>query len=137
MEHKKLDLPIDAAPKYDIQAVFNTLSALGYTVSNIRIDQSVEPNQEEHVITVIGFDIYGLPVTNEVGGEVVINVGKSTARIFTVETVHEDHYYIQDVVISNFIIDNDPIQYKSIAIENLFHALLKTFLIAKIDFGTK
>jgi len=122
-------------PAYDIGQIFKTVQALGYNISGIKLSESVQEEETDPSILTITFNVTGLPIpvmsSNDM--DVDIAIGEAVVHIFAADIGEgDDRYFVEDVIMSNFIADEDrhaQMSYKSFALENMFHALLKTFLI--------
>ena len=127
--------PTEMTAVFDIKSIFGTLGALGYSVKNIRLIQSVEPQEGEEDQTILSwtFDVTGIPVIKEVGDEVIVKIGTCSVNIFSVKTETPDYYFVEDIIASNFIVDTEIAQFKSFVLENIFHSLLKTYLIVETE----
>jgi hypothetical protein len=134
--YKKIDLPLDAFPNYNLSSVIYSIQSLGYNVTNIMFNEGPPQSEEDYRLVSITFKIRNLPIINPVLGEdLTTELGSAQITIFAVESIHPDTYYIEDIVASNFVVDSlipelntNTHSYKSYALDSTLFALLKTYI---------
>lgn len=138
MDYKKLDIPADAVPAYDLATIFSSINKLGYTISDINSSESAVETEEDMKFIVLSFTIGNFPILTTQGENlpVIQEVGRARVNLYAVETIHENTFYIEDITATTFtkddlIVDvNGPqASYRSFALDALFYSLLRTLLL--------
>ena len=131
---KKINIPIDAVPVYALNTILNSFVLLGFTVTDLAIQVSdTDLDPEDAKFVVISFKITGGVGFPSSADSSVLLPATGQILIYTAETIHPDHYYIQDVISTNLTVEEltGDREFRSFSVDTVLHALVKSLVIIR------
>jgi hypothetical protein len=130
MNYKKIDMPMDSVPNYNLSDLFAVLISAGYTIENGYVSATEPTTEDDYRIIWAQFMIHGVPILRTLPGQTdpIVLSGTATVMIAAVESVYPDLYYVEDIIMSTFRTESDVIGYTSFMISDTLHALVKSFV---------